>query len=659
LDSAIRFFPHGEDLPGEVVTQEQVRDLLGRLEATLQNEGVDWADIGLLWIANSKSARSHANQAHTDQSIQSGITSFCEDRGWYPSLLGSSVLGSFFRSPSGFSADISDGLLVTAVASGAFDRIPVVHEINLDVADRASVGRRVLNAGLRAFTAKASESGVDLEDADVTSSSTGLLLTTGSGHIRADQAVDFKECYAIGQELLDAAEECDAHLVGGCATNRSKPQLQTLYYSEADGGSLSYRSTYNHAAVFSFLPYARARMELDHPYVRDEDVDRLDIKFNSHDQFELGRSFYVERVNGEPAVDFLERHWPYSREELKRLARDKEAIPAEADAHLVTIASSLSRRDKRIWPNIPVWLEEIDGTLMMRMVRAEDDDANYYLMRLRDGALRENARDLMASVRNNYRDDACVLGFLCESRKYVLNQIGSNAEATEMLNSAPTNGCVVGLYVNGEYSTGVPKSIGYHNYSQIGAVVARRPQTDLPPGFAQTQLLSALELFACHASRDKHTVQAFMKALQTHLRGTTVWMDEKKMKAGDALKEEIRPVVGRGTQLVIAFLSDRSVNKKWVRRELKWALKQEKLQKRTIVLPVVIDDREDEVIKVIKTEWDPKLRKSLEDRLYIRLNDFTEEELLMKAKKMANDIRQRIDPPRELEQAAVNPFKNL
>ena len=498
-----------------------------------------------------------------------------------------------------------------------------------------------------------------MDATDVTASSTGILLTTGSGHIRAEQAVDFKECYAIGQELLDAAEDCDAHIIGGCASNRSEPQLQTLYYSEIDGRSLHYRSTYNHAAVFCFLPYARARIELDHPYERDEDVDQLDIEFNDHDRYEPGRSFYVEQVNGEPAIDFLERHWPYSRDELEVLARDRKAIPAEPEAHLVTVASSLSRRDKRIWPNIPVWLEQVDGRLMMRLVRAEDDDANYYLMRLREGALRENARDLMATVRNNYRDDAAVLAFLCESRKYVLNRAGSNAEATEMLNSGPPDGCVVGVYVNGEYSTGMRKSIGYHNYSQIGAVVARRPRADLPPGYAQDQLLSSLELFACHASRDKHTVHAFMSAAQSHLRGTTIWMDEKKLKVGDALKDEIRAVVGRGTQLVVLFLSDRSVNKKWVRRELSWALKQEKKQGRTIVLPVVIDDRGDEVVKAMRAKWDPKLAGAIEERLFIKLNDFTEEETLVKARKLADDIRERIDPPADPARAPEDPFRNL
>ncbi len=655
-DSILRLVPYGEDLPGDVLRIEQVTDLLDKLVLALEQEGLKWDDVGLLLLANSKSASSHPLQNESDQSIRDALTAFCDSRKWHPSLIGSSVLSSFFHAKTGYRADISDGLLITAVISGAFDRIPVVHEINRELDERPLVGRRVLEKGIAAFKSKASQVGVDLSEDDITTTSTGVLLTTGSGHIRAEQAVNFKECYAIGQELLEAAEEHDAYIVGGCATNRSEEQLQLLYYSETVGPRLFYKSTYNHAAVFAFLPYARARLQLAHPYERDEDVGKLDITFHPLDEYEEGRSFYVEEINGQSAFDFLANYWPYTPEQLNEIVERRLAIPREPDAHWVTIASSLSKRDKQIWPNIPVWLEVIDGRVMMRMVRAEDDDANYYLMRLKHEALRENARDLMATLRASPGEDVSMLTFLCESRKYVLNQMKSNAEAKEMINTAPPESCIVGLYLNGEYSTGVRKSIGYHNYSQIGALMARRPIADLHPDYLKSRL--TVELFPCHANANKHTVKFFLDAVRGHL-GTKVWLDEHELIVGDVLAEKLQPVVGRGGQFVVPFISDLSVDSEWVRDELRWAFEQEEIQKRTIVLPVVVDERGDHVIGMLRERWPDDLVSKLTERVYLQLNDYSDDETALKAKQMADDIIRRLALGSDSGSDAPNPFRHL
>ena len=658
-DRIIKFVPYGEDLAGDVVHTKQVESVLGKLETALVQEGHTWSEVSLLYVANTKAAPSHVCQAETDRNILDAITALAARREWYPSLIGSSAFSAFFGAPSGFDADISDGLLFVAVLSAAFDRIPVVHEVNREneKRDRELVGRHVLERGVDAFVAKASQLGVDVTPDHVTQTSTGLLFTTGSGHIREDQAVDFKECYAIGQELIDAAEELDASLVGGCATNRSENQLQALYYSERVGPDIVYKLTYRHAAVFTFLPYARARLRLDHPYKRDEKLGKLKIKFNKYERYQPGRSFYVEKINGVSALDFLEEHWPYTRKQLLKLAREKKAIPSEPHAHWVTIASSLSRRDKLIWPNIPVWLERVKGEMMMRMVRAEDDDANYYLMRLRPESLRENARDLMADVRNTKTSHVSMLALLCESRKYVLNDVKSNAEANEMIGSAPDDSCVIGVYVNGEYSAGHRRSIGYHNYSQIGAIFARRPLEEIPEEYRKSGL--AAELFACHASVDKHTVKAFLRAVQQQL-GTSIWIDEQEVLHGDVLKDKIRAVVGRGNQFVVPFISQRSVDSKWVERELTWALREEKRQKRMIVLPVVIDDHSgDKVIDLMARKWKADVVNAIRARLYIALNDFTDDELQLKAKRMADDLAERLEAKGESQSLGTDPFKNL
>lgn len=645
MEHALTIVPYGENLGGKTLSSQQVVDCLQRLEQSLDGQRLTWKDVGLLYVANAKWAESHDRQNHNDQSLLNALNRFCAEREWFPSLIGATAFASFFRSPVASDSDITDGILFVAVCSAAFDKIPVVYEISESVDERPFIGRRLLAGAISAFRDKASLAGVDMKDIDVTGTTIGILLTTGSGHIEKSQRVDFRECYAIGQELLEAAEEVSATIVGGCASNRGPETLQTLYFSIVENGRTQYRSTYSHAGVFAFLPYGRARLELAHPYRRDENVDKLEIEFNTKDQYQEGRSFYVERIDGRDVIDFLAEHWPYNKEQLLKLAVDGIPIPAEPDAHMVTIASSLSKRDKRIWPNIPVWLEDVEGTLLMRMVRAEDDDANYYLMRLQNSGLRENARDLMSTFTNTFRPEDNLLAFLCESRKYVLNKAKSNAEATEMITKAPAESCVLGVYVNGEYSTGLPRSIGYHNYSQIGAIIPRRPLDDVSDGFRRNADLDALELFGCHASPDKYTVYAMMRELQVHLHGTTTWIDEKEIGAGQNLSAVIKSVVGRSRQLVIAFLTPTSVGRQWVKQEVKWALDQETAQARTILLPVVIDETRQDVLETIKTDWEPALYKAITDRFFIQVNDFTEAEMKLKAQQLAAGIRKIITPP--------------
>jgi hypothetical protein len=657
VDLIIKLVPYGEDIAEPAIAPGRVIEILEKLRGNLEHHGHTWRDVSLLILNNSKSAASHPVQEEGDQAIKDGLSAFCDERGWHPSLIGCSSLSGFFRSPTGFNTDVSNGLLFTAVLSAVFERIPVVHEINRKVDERPAVGRVVLQRGIKEFRATASLMGVDLDEGAVTDSSTGLLFTTGSGHIRADQAVDFKECYAIGQELISAADDYRAHIVGGCASNRSEPQLQCLYYSEQLGARVIYKYTYQHGAVFTLLPYTRARLDLNHPYRRVEGVPKLELEFDPYDQYAPNRSFYVKRINGREPIDFLADYWHYTREELEQMATPPlTAIPAEPDAHWVTIGSSLSKRDEGIWPNIPVWLEQIDGQTMMRMVRAEDEDANYYLMELRPEALRENARDLMASLRSNFSKDVSMLTFVCESRKYVLNQMESNAEATEIVTSASDESTIVGIYLNGEYSTGERRSIGYHNYSQIGAVIPTRSVRDLPIVFGEAKVTAGLQLFACHSSRDKSTVREFMAAVQEVLRGSTLWIDEKDLLVGDVLKQKIQEAIGRGDQLVLPFLTDRSVKSAWVREELQWAVREEKDQKRTIILPVVLDDQGDYVLDELKKTWEPELVAAITERLHVKIHDFSEDEITSKGHKLARDVIDRFGSGGG---HIGNPFRNL
>lgn len=638
VDSILTVVPYGEDIGAEVIEPRHVVRILEGLERTLHQRLLRWEDVALLLIADSKSAASMNAQHDSVEGVRAGLDQFCGERDWYPSLIGSSVFGSFFRANGTADAEIEDGLLFVAFTNAVLSKIPVTHEISTRTADRRLAGATALRSGITATRKRIQETlGVDIPPLTVTESSIGMIFTTGSGHIEAKEFIDFKDCYAVGQELLHVAMESGAQLFGGCASNRSSAQLQALYYSEEIGAKTHYRATFRHGAVVAFLPYTRAQAHLRHPYRHVPD-GRLDIEFHPRDMYAEGRYFYVRRINGRDPVDFLADYWDYSREDLERMADEHTPIPSEPGAHLVTIASSLNRYDENAWPNVPIWLDREDGEVLLRLVRAEADDGNYYLMELKPAYLADNARDLMSSLKTNFSDDTSLLCFLCESRKYVLDAHDSNVEAEEMIAGAPASGAVIGIYINGEYSTGSPRSIGYHNYSQIGAIIPRREVDTLPSNIRDARRASNVEVFLCHASRDKSTVREFADVIEREIPGATRWIDEKQLVVGDTLRDAIRAAIGAPNQYFVPFISDRSVGSEWVQQELAWALEEEKKLGRVFILPVVLDDRGGEVFAALRDAWKPHLVRHLDEKLQLYVFDFTEEEVAGKARSLARAI---------------------
>jgi hypothetical protein len=641
MDSILNLVPYGENLPGDVIATAQVVRILDGLEKRLQHEALQWSDVSLLILADAKSASAVNVQHDSTESIKAGIEQFCAERDWYPPLIGTSVFGTFYAHRDEVQPEISDGLLFIACSSAVIEKIPVAFEVTHDYAERRFAGQRALEKGVRLFRQRLQDVlGVDIPSLTATESSIGLIFTTGSGHIESKEFIDFKDCYAVGQELLKAAKVRSAQLFGGCATNRTPSQLQCLYYSEDIGPRTHYRCTFRHGAVLAFLPYTRAQPHLKHPY-RHVNVDKLDLKFHPRDQYADGRCFYVRLINDRPPIEFLSDYWDYTVAELERMADEHTSIPSKPRAHLVTIASSLNRFDDNAWPNVPIWLDREGDEILLRLVRAEADDGNYYLMELKPEYLADNARDLMASVTTNFSDETSLLAFLCESRKYVLDSIGSNGEAEAMLAAMPADGRVMGIYINGEYSTGAPSSIGYHNYSQISAIIPRRPIASLPANIAQARRTSSIEIFLCHAGRDKPTVRQFADILEQEIPGAVRWIDEQRLLIGDMLVDEIRNAIGRDDQFFVPFLSDRSAESDWVQRELEWALEREDESGRTLILPVVLDDR-GEVLMKLRDTWKASTVEYLDGKVQLRVYDFTEDEINSKARLLASHIKERL-----------------
>ena len=429
-----------------------------------------------------------------NQNVVYQLTAFCRERDWFPGLIGCTCLGSFFSSVGQTNDSIDNGYLIVAFCSRLVPRIPVRGEFPSAVKMRSHASSDAVRRASRALAAQLGKRGGEAFDERwVYNNSTALLFSTGSGHVAqaGDRArslegrdsVQFRECFAAGQRLLELAAEKDVLAVGGHASNNrpTANQLQVLYHStEEPDGSVSYDWRDSFGAVAAFLPYIRLHVDLSHPYKPVQGANRLDVDFCEDDEFAPGRYFYVRRINGRPVEDFFGEYWGLSRDEVWRMARDRSPIPSAPALHKITMASTRSGWDQdTAWPNVPVWFEirkaaGQDEEIVLRLVRAEYEDAHLYLMKLDPPDLESCMQRFM--LRMETAANVGSLSFLCESRKYVLMDVGENSEAETAIRMSPEGHTAVGVYLNGENSVGKAGSIGYHNYSQVSTLV---PASDI------------------------------------------------------------------------------------------------------------------------------------------------------------------------------------
>lgn len=159
-----------------------------------------------------------------------------------------------------------------------------------------------------------------------------------------------------------------------------------------------------------------------------------------------------------------------------------------------------------------------------------------------------------------------------------------------MLRDLPPDLTSVGIYLNGEYSTGQLESIGYHNYSQIGVMLPQRSVNDLPASVFHRRAQGDFRLFICHAKRDRSLVEEILRPVAADLRSVDTWLDESRLASGAPIEETIADVVGDSTRIVIAFLSYSSLRSDWVQRELSWAIEAEQSSGRISVIVVALDE---------------------------------------------------------------------
>ncbi len=128
---------------------------------------------------------------------------------------------------------------------------------------------------------------------------------------------------------------------------------------------------------------------------------------------------------------------------------------------------------------------------------------------------------------------------------------------------------------------------------------------------AKSRPHKAVEYHSCFISYSWHD-KDFAASLHDDLQevGVRCWLDEKEMRAGDPLREQI----DRAIQLhdkVLLVLSRASVRSGWVRLELRNALRLEQDRRKTVLFPLRLDDSPLEVSGI--PEFDQLRQKYITD----------------------------------------------
>src|SRR5258708_20010677 len=102
------------------------------------------------------------------------------------------------------------------------------------------------------------------------------------------------------------------------------------------------------------------------------------------------------------------------------------------------------------------------------------------------------------------------------------------------------------------------------------------------------RLTMADHVFISHSSHDDETVKAIRDALLAC--GVAVWDDARKLVAGDKLDPAIIGALNESRSM-IAVLSPRTINSKWVTKEIKYVLDLSKQRgpDKYKVIPVMVD----------------------------------------------------------------------
>lgn len=105
------------------------------------------------------------------------------------------------------------------------------------------------------------------------------------------------------------------------------------------------------------------------------------------------------------------------------------------------------------------------------------------------------------------------------------------------------------------------------------------------------------------------------------------WIDEIEIPYGTYLSFSIKTAIQKNTDLLVIFLTNEAVASEWVKKELRWAIEREKIEKRNFIIPVLLN----------RECWN-KLPQTFQQRKYILCNDFTLDGINSFSKKLYNEL---------------------
>lgn len=120
-----------------------------------------------------------------------------------------------------------------------------------------------------------------------------------------------------------------------------------------------------------------------------------------------------------------------------------------------------------------------------------------------------------------------------------------------------------------------------------------------------------MKVFLSHSSRNKPLVREVKSYFPEHVK---LWIDEKDLLVGENIDQSLQGTISEGTDYLIFFIDQYSLNSAWVRKEIQWAMDVERRTNRTFVLPILLD----------RDSLDGPLPDEIKNRKYLSCFDYSE-----------------------------------
>src|SRR5262249_3516431 len=126
-----------------------------------------------------------------------------------------------------------------------------------------------------------------------------------------------------------------------------------------------------------------------------------------------------------------------------------------------------------------------------------------------------------------------------------------------------------------------------------------------------------IQFYSCFISysfKDQEFAERLHADLQNQ--GVRCWLATEDLKIGDRFRQTIDEAIRRHDRLLL-ILSTNSVNSDWVRDEVESGLERERLEKRSVLFPVSLDD----AIENTTQAWASSIRQQLHIGNFINWKD--------------------------------------